>query len=79
MTTEFETLENATIVIMNKQAKLMNGMIDDYERRQYISDDYAEHSLGQILQYEETLDPKGKYDHEEVYVATGEYTVGRID
>ena len=79
MTNRHETLMMAETVVMYAEAEHINGMIDDYERRSYISEDYADHTLDQIMKEEERLRPEGKYDHEEYYVATGDYTVGRID
>ena len=79
MANRHETLMMAETVVINAESRYINEMIDDYERRSYISEDYADHTVDQIMKEEERLRPEGKYDHEEVYVATGEYTVGRID
>lgn len=77
---EKETLDEANAFVMDLEAKQLNTAVKGYglAQKKHPTDD---RKLNKLLDYickeKKRLDPKDKFDHEEVFILTGLYTKGK--
>jgi hypothetical protein len=68
--TERRTVDIANTTVMNKEINDLKRLKDDTQLEQ------TSEKLCELEEELRRLDPKKKYDHEEVWYATGNYTKG---
>ena len=74
------TIAKAETVVLNEESKYLNDLIKSYEDVMpfddsgELKDPLLEKIQGECCR----LNPKDKYDHEEVFLATGKYTIGNL-
>ena len=72
MTREFDprdTVDNATTYVMRSETEHINSIVQGVN---FGLEGYVE----ELVKEKDRLSPKGKFDHEEVFIATGFYLTG---
>ena len=67
------TIAKAETVVFNAETKHLNKLIKEYQLKKKYGINVAWPYLEDLTVERERLDPKGKWDQEEVFIATGEY------
>jgi len=72
------TIAKAETVVLNAETKHLKKLVHNCEQRKKLGENIAWPWKEDLKIEHERLSPKEKFDHEEVFIGTGDYTRGNL-